>query len=1014
MNASATARDKFRDLLRELFQFEHGAGLDFGIYRIMNHKREVIAKFIEHDLADAVSENLRARLHDARELQSARLFSVRADASKIFGEGALDENNELAEAFHFTPAGKAYLKAYNQAGPLPSHAQLEENAFNHLYAFFSRYYEDGDFISKRRYAKRERYAIPYNGDEVYLHWANRDSYYIKTGERFSHYAFHHGGYAVRFELRDADVEKDNRKGETRFFFPLVKDVGCGETDIVIPFVYRPLEKDEKNGGNGKQEDILKTALPGIEKKLSAPARAALLAVAGEDDGDNATVLETHMRRYARRNTADYFIHKDLRGFLIQELDFFIKNEVLDLDDLEQAGEFASEGRFHLMQTVRECGVKIIDFLAQIENFQKQLFEKKKFVIDTHYCVAVGRIACDKLRKKILASAAQWAEWAAFAGEKITGAKARAEFLRDNPTLLVDTAHFDAAFKDDLLAQFDDIDGECDGVLLSSENFQGLNLLAEKYRAQVKCFYIDPPYNTAASEIIYKNGYKHSSWMTLLENRIFQSMQIMGNESVFIVAIDDAEMVYLCHVLDACFPTWERNMVIINHHPGGAGLEGTNISRTHEYAIFMTPPDVKILRGEKQSGGKDERSFARAGTAESNLRIGRPNSFYAILVDAETSKVMGAEKPPVDDDYPKGNTPEGWVRIYPVGMDGTERVWRRSYESFLTEHEEGNIICKNGKAIYQVIDRSDYRKPVFSNWTDKKYNAGTHGSNLLTGIMGKAGTFSYPKSIHTVQDCVSSCVHDDGDGIVLDFFAGSGTTGHAVINLNREDGGRRKFILVEMGEYFGGVLLPRLKKVAWTPEWKDGKPRRAATAEEVDRAPRMFKYHRLESYEDALENIAFTDDDSAQKALKFSDYLLSYMLKWETRDSRTLLNLDKLQTPFDYRLRLRRNGDFAEEAVDVPETFNYLLGLHVQTRKIYLDGKRRYLLYTGHVGGRTAMVIWRDTAGWKTADCEREKEFIKREKLTAGADVVYVNGDSLIEGAQSLEALFKKRLLGQGE
>jgi len=191
-------------------------------------------------------------------------------------------------------------------------------------------------------------------------------------------------------------------------------------------------------------------------------------------------------------------------------------------------------------------------------------------------------------------------------------------------------------------------------------------------------------------------------------------------------------------------------------------------------------------------------------------------------------------------------------------------------------------------------------------------------------------------------------------------------------------------------------------------------RRAATAEEVDRAPRMFKYHRLESYEDALENIAFTDDDSAQTALEFSDYLLSYMLKWETRDSRTLLNLDKLQTPFDYRLRLRRNGDFAEEAVDVPETFNYLLGLHVQTRRIYLDGKRRYLLYTGQVGGRTAMVIWRDTAGWKTADCEREKEFIKREKLTAGADVVYVNGDSLIEGAQSLEALFKKRLLGDGE
>jgi len=445
------------------------------------------------------------------------------------------------------------LKAYNRAGPLPSHAQLEENAFNHLYAFFSRYYEDGDFITKRRHAKRERYAIPYNGDEVHLHWANRDSYYIKTGERFSHYAFHHGGYAVRFELRDADVEKDNRKGDARFFFPLVKDACCVETDIVIPFVYRPLEKDDENGGNGngKQEEILKAALPDIEKKLSAPARAALLA-AGEDAGEKVTVLETHMRRYARRNTADYFIHKDLRGFLIQELDFFIKNEVLDLDDLEQAGEFASEGRFHLMKTVRECGVKIIEFLAQIENFQKQLFEKKKFVIDTHYCAAAGRIACDKLRKKILAGSAQWAEWSAFAGKKVTGAKARAEFLRDNPTLMVDTAHFDAAFKDDLLAQFDDIDGECDGVLLSSENFQGLNLLAEKYRGQVKCIYIDPPYNTDASAILYKNDYKHSSWLSLMENRLTKAKELMPDNGILCCAIDDEEAWRLQHLMPMIF------------------------------------------------------------------------------------------------------------------------------------------------------------------------------------------------------------------------------------------------------------------------------------------------------------------------------------------------------------------------------------------------------------------------------------------------------------------------------
>jgi len=843
--AVTTARDKFCNLLRELFQFEHSAGLDFGIYRIMNHKREVIEDFIGKDLAEEIDQSAKAAVRGARAERRATLESLTEKVKEAFGGDALDADGNLVKGADLE-LGKRYRQAQEAARNILGENEMEAGAFSHLHAFFSRYYDAGDFISKRRYSRRARYAIPYNGEEVHLHWANRDQYYIKTGEYFSHYAFSCGGCRVRFELRDADVEQDNRKGAQRFFVPLDEQARCAGNEVVVPFVFRPLNDGESNG-NGRQDALIKAALPGIAKNLSAPAKAALLATAeGEGEGGETTVLEKHMRRYARRNTADYFIHKDLRGFLIQELDFYIKNEVLNLDDLAQAGELAGEGRFHLMRIVRAIGGRIIEFLAQIENFQKQLFEKKKFVLETHYCVAAGRIADESLRKEILANKAQWAEWGGMAGGKITAAKARRDFLRDNPTLMVDTAHFGAEFKDKLLAQFDDIDGECDGVLLSGENFQGLNLLSEKYRGRVKCVYIDPPYNTAASEIIYKNGYKHSSWMTLLENRIVQSMQTMANESVFIAAIDDAEMVYFCQILDACFPNRERNMVVINHHPAGAGLEGTNISRTHEYAIFMTPLDVKILRGEKKEDGQSERAFVRTGTADSNLRIGRPNSFYAILVNPETSKVMGAEKPPVGADYPKRKTPEGWVRVYPVGTDGTERVWRRSYESFLTEHGKGNIICKNGKSIYHIIDGAGHRRPVFSNWTDKKYNAGAHGSNLLTDIMGKAGAFSYPKSIHTVQDCVSSCVYDDGDGIILDFFAGSGTTGHAVRNLNREDGGRRKFILMEMGEYCDSVLLPRMKKIARTLDWQDGKTRRAAPEVAVARARLMLKSHRIES------------------------------------------------------------------------------------------------------------------------------------------------------------------------
>ena len=145
-----------------------------------------------------------------------------------------------------------------------------------------------------------------------------------------------------------------------------------------------------------------------------------------------------------------------------------------------------------------------------------------------------------------------------------------------------------------------------------------------------------------------------------------------------------------------------------------------------------------------------------------------------------------------------------------------------------------------------------------------------------------------------------------ESLLLDYFAGSGTTGHAVINLNREDGGRRKFILVEMGDYFDTVLLPRLKKVTFTPEWKDGKPKRLATPEEAERSPRIMKVLRLESYEDTLNNLELRRTEAQQSLLDLpaaqgtdklrEQYVLRYMLDVEARGSQSLLNIAAFTDP----------------------------------------------------------------------------------------------------------------------
>jgi len=176
---------------------------------------------------------------------------------------------------------------------------------------------------------------------------------------------------------------------------------------------------------------------------------------------------------------------------------------------------------------------------------------------------------------------------------------------------------------------------------------------------------------------------------------------------------------------------------------------------------------------------------------------------------------------------------------------------------------------------------------------------------------------------------------------------------------------------------------------------------------------FFKYLRLESYEDALNNIAFPHGQEGQEALELygDDYLLNYMLPFETRDSETLLNVEKLAAPFRYKLQLREGGETRSVPVDLPETFSYLLGLRVRTRRVREDDGRRYLVYRGSTPERGEVaVIWRDTGGWTEKDFERDREFVRENNLAEGADEVFVNGDSFVPGARSLEGVFKRLML----
>jgi len=923
--------------------------------------------------------------------------------------------------------------------------------FTHLLTFFSRYYDKGDFISQRRF-KGETYAIPYAGEEVVLHWANKDQYYTKSGENFSNYGFKlDDGRTIRFRLVTADTAKDNRKDndkERRFvliephtriltdddgdeyeeeLLPVAEENG----ELVLRFEYKAMPK------GSKQEDLVAKAVKTVLD--DANIKAHWLELSNREPTEKnpqRTLLEKCLTNYTTKNTADYFINKDLGGFLRRELDFYIKNEVMHLDDVQNAEMFADiEKNLRLIQTLRAIALDLITFLAQLEDFQKKLWLKKKFVVATHYCVTLDRVP-ESLYPTIAANPLQWDQWDNMGmldvnkADLFKQAKAGSvEYLKEHPYLMADTALFDAAFKQTLLAAVDNLDEGLDGLLIHGDNFQVLNMLQERYREQVGCIYIDPPYNTSEETFIYKNQYKHSSWLSMIDNPIRASMHLMRADTIIQVTIDDMELYRLKNMLDSTIGEDKYiGTIAIQSNPRGRGINSF-FSTSHDYAVaYANNPALaeiydELLSEEQGEGYKftDEKSeyrllpFRRSGGL--STPDDRPNSEFTLLVDPRTMKILAVggkrtyhypsiysteiayalvEGVATEFPYSKFKDDHGLIEVSPIDSDGARRVWRWSDREKILKHaRDGEFIVKNrndNEYSVQLKDRiKEGRKPK-TVWVDSKYDASSHGTNLLAEILGDRRSFGYPKSLYSTLASISAVVRKKLDSFVLDYFAGSGTTGHAVIFLNRQDKGHRKYILVEQGEYFDTVLKPRIQKIVYSADWKNGK----ATAPQTG-ISHTFKVLKIESYEDTLNNLQLRRTAQQQELLDTvpksaqEDYLLRYLLDIESRGS--LLSVVPFEKPKDSKLKVTVDsaGAYEERTIDLVETFNYLIGLRV--KHIDMQRDRGFVLVTGWLpSGEKTLVLWRDVEQVDYETLNRLCDKLAINPADSEFEVVYINGD----------------------
>ena len=377
----------------------------------------------------------------------------------------------------------------------------------------------------------------------------------------------------------------------------------------------------------------------------------------------------------------------------------------------------------------------------------------------------------------------------------------------DPKILTNWKRYTATGEQDITKIKRDENGTIrENLIIKGNNLIALHSLKEEFRGKVKLIYIDPPYNpdSSSNTFMYNNNFNRSTWLTFMKNRLEVAKELLTNDGVMIIAIDENEQVYLGVLLDEVFPAHEKHCITIVHNP--RGVQGTNFSYTHEYAFFVIPTGKKVIGNRKISAEEITWSPLRNWGGESRREDAR-NCFYPVIV--EDGEVVGFGDVLDADEHPCAQTVrhEEKYFVYPIDRNMIERKWRYARQS--VDEVKHLLRARKKNALYEIEIGKDF-ETYRTVWEDKKYDANVYGTQLVRSLVPGCD-FDFPKSIWNVYDCLHAVVENDKDAIVLDFFGGSGTTAHAVLELNK-DGGNRKFIICEQMHYVETVTKARVKTV----------------------------------------------------------------------------------------------------------------------------------------------------------------------------------------------------------
>ena len=811
-----------------------------------------------------------------------------------------------------------------------SDTSFREELFDKLYTFFSRYFcESGSIYFCELPAFQSVYDRVYaDGQDVVLAWKTRRLYYVKSD--------------ILIRSMPVTLESDQRGVERCFYFDASK-IENKKYSEKRNFLYE--FKHVENAKTGPVMHLQASyAVRGRKTNVAAIIKATKSASKIQMSVNEAD-LRKAIQVFERQTETDYFIHMDARGFLREQFDLWLYQYMFQEENI-----FEGE-RLGQLQAIQKTAYDIIDFIAQFEDELRRIWEKPKFVRNVNYVVTLDKLS-QKLLKKIAkhpGASKQTQEWIDLGMvsqdfKLINFVNCSFQFGDDDGDLIndaykylpLDTKYF-KELEIDILGEQGNLDESLDGELVHSENWQALNTLRKRFKGRVNCIYIDPPYNTGASEIVYKNGYKNSAWLTMMENRISLGKEFLNSSGAQCTTIDDFQFHRLREIIASTYG--ESNIAgifVIKSNPSGRST-AKGISIAHEYGIVATASDKSTIgrlpRTQQQISRYDESdeigpyewvNFRKHG----GIRAEASRMYYPVYCSERGIRVPDLHWSESAKEWIATENPRSDEEIvYPIDDNGRERRWKWAKNRLVENLVDVSVKKdKNGKPNIYIKSRLPGEGVLPSTWWDKsEYSATAHGTNLLKNIMGELRTFDYPKSLYAVRNAISVC-SPNPEGAVLDFFAGSGTTAHAVIDLNRENGSRRKYVLVEMGEHFHTVLLPRIKKVVYSKDWKNGKPT------SLTGISQFFKYYTLEQYEDTLRNARFTDGKQLTIDSMKSPFE-QYVFFGDTKMAHAVEQLKNRQVDVNLQ-RMYHDLDFAE-------SLSNILGKPIQHRSrksvTFVDG-----------------------------------------------------------------------------